>query len=368
MWRLNFVKTFEIKKLIGLLCAAAAIIALPAPSGSAATYSRHYDISNGIEIHLFTPEDISANMTGRDQDGRLLLILDDGSTYTLVEDIADPVIANKGDGRFHPMNADWVVRAVDEIDLGGTTMNMAVEIYVLPCPRYYFPGSSTDGRRIFLSPGVYEIDRCITACTVTHEVGHVYQGVYMPADDEDGWYRYLSMRGIYGDPVYSPLAAHMNRPMEIFAEDFRYLFGSEDAVYSGTIENPNLPLPDRVPGIEEFIISLAAGDIASAGGGTLPGRRILSAANYPNPFNPTTIIHAELCADCQSSPRQVECRVYDIRGSLVSNLYSGRVSTEEIDIEWNGLSERGIPVSSGVYFFVLRVDNETATGKMFLVR
>jgi hypothetical protein len=198
-------------------------------------------------------------------------------------------------------------------------------------------------------------------------MGHVFQGVYMPSDDEDGWYRYLSLRGIYGDPAYSPLAAHMNRPKEIFAEDFRYLFGGDDAVYSGTIENPYLPLPDQVPGIEEFMISLASVDVASAVGAPA-GREILSAANYPNPFNPTTTIHAEFSADCSSAPRQVECRVYDVNGALVGSLYSGRVASGEIDIEWDGRNERGIPLSSGVYFFVIRVNHETATGKMFLVR
>jgi hypothetical protein len=39
--------------------------------------------------------------------------------------------------------------------------------------------------------------------------------------------------------------SHAQRPREIFAEDFRYLFGSDEAVFSGGIENDELSPPTR---------------------------------------------------------------------------------------------------------------------------
>ena len=48
----------------------------------------------------------------------------------------------------------------------------------------------------------------------------------------------------------------MNRPHEIFAEDFRALFGGPTANYSGTIENPGLVHPGAVPGLAAFFLNL----------------------------------------------------------------------------------------------------------------
>ncbi|MBK6877641.1 MAG: T9SS type A sorting domain-containing protein [Ignavibacteria bacterium] len=40
--------------------------------------------------------------------------------------------------------------------------------------------------------------------------------------------------------------------------------------------------------------------------------------NYPNPFNPETVISYKI-----ENTNSIELKVYDISGKLVSNLYSG---------------------------------------------
>ena len=59
------------------------------------------------------------------------------------------------------------------------------------------------------------------------------------------------------DAFITEAAPHADRPHEIFAEDFRVLFGDALANYSGSIENPALVYPRRVEGLEEFMLDLA---------------------------------------------------------------------------------------------------------------
>lgn len=73
--------------------------------------------------------------------------------------------------------------------------------------------------------------------------------------------------------------------------------------------------------------------------------------NYPNPFNPSTIIQYEL-----DSPGQVSIVVYDILGQKVKSLIHQKFHTSGLHrIEWNGTDQHSRPVTSGVYF--LRVEN-----------
>jgi hypothetical protein len=89
----------------------------------------------------------------------------------------------------------------------------------------------------------------------------------------------------------------------------------------------------------------------------------LTAQNHPNPFNSYTRIEYALPEQCR-----VILAVYDIRGELVRMLYDGKQPAGTYSIEWNSLSNEGIPVSSGVYFCRLTTDNYSGTLKMLLLR
>jgi len=79
---------------------------------------------------------------------------------------------------------------------------------------------------------------------------------------------------------------------------------------------------------------------------------------YPNPFNPTTTISYRLPRDSQ-----VQLRVYDIRGQLVSNLVSQWQERGDHRVEFHAEG-----LSSGVYFTHLQADGLDVTRKMVLTK
>lgn len=86
-------------------------------------------------------------------------------------------------------------------------------------------------------------------------------------------------------------------------------------------------------------------------------------ANVPNPFNPATTIRYSL-----ATATHVELEIYDVRGALVRTLVSGDRPAGEQSVEWNGLSDAGTPMASGVYFYRLHTPEFTQTRKMILLK
>ncbi len=352
-------------KLLVITILVLAVLPFDAASVFAEYYPAVYSLENGVKVNIYSPELIIDSMISRDSDGRLVFYPPEHVGYVLVEDVSDPVIVNKGDGSFHPMDTDDILSAVAGIDMGEGGVFIEIDIFVLPLPRRFVPGSTADGMTIFLSPGVLDISYEIAAFTVTHEIGHCIHNRFLLDSDEEGWGDFLALRGILGDSEYSCTSVHANRPKEIFAEDFRFLFGCEAANYSGTIENPELVLPDEVYGLSDYFISLVSMTVASLDEVILPGI-ILSAVNYPNPFNPSTTIRAEFgLADNQYD---VDVKIYNVNGTLVRNLYSGNVSGGQLNVFWDGRSNSGTSVGSGIYFYAIRTGHDMKTGKMLLVK
>jgi len=89
--------------------------------------------------------------------------------------------------------------------------------------------------------------------------------------------------------------------------------------------------------------------------------------NYPNPFNPKTEIR--FATPAGSGMTDVKLAVYDIQGRLVRTLFEGgltRGSTHRY--EWDGLDDRDRPVTSGVYFAKIRMDETKQSRKMLLLK
>ncbi len=92
-------------------------------------------------------------------------------------------------------------------------------------------------------------------------------------------------------------------------------------------------------------------------------RTALQVGNYPNPFNPETLIRFYL-----HKPENVRLAVYDVNGRLVRRLVEGELPAGEQTIWWNGHNAQGRPVGSGIYFYELRAGNEVVRGRMTLLR
>ncbi|MBN1478680.1 T9SS C-terminal target domain-containing protein [candidate division KSB1 bacterium] len=87
------------------------------------------------------------------------------------------------------------------------------------------------------------------------------------------------------------------------------------------------------------------------------------AANYPNPFNPTTTIQFTL-----AKRATVDLSIYNVRGELVKTLVSETKSTGDYSVQWDGSNLNNEQVGSGVYLYRLKADDFEQTRRMLLIR
>ncbi len=103
------------------------------------------------------------------------------------------------------------------------------------------------------------------------------------------------------------------------------------------------------------------------GGITLPRSFVLD-QNYPNPFNPSTTISFKIPGNGTEKTATASLEVYNLRGALIKTLYSGEIAPGRYTIQWNGLTDRGERVSSGIYLYRLRAGDVSLTRKMIVVK
>jgi len=92
----------------------------------------------------------------------------------------------------------------------------------------------------------------------------------------------------------------------------------------------------------------------------------LMAKNYPNPFNATTIISFVIPYHLSNS--ETRLTVYDIQGKIITHLLRETLPAGSYLTKWNGSNEQGALVSSGIYFYELRVGEHRIVGKMNLMK
>jgi len=97
----------------------------------------------------------------------------------------------------------------------------------------------------------------------------------------------------------------------------------------------------------------------------LPGRYNILKQNHPNPFNVETTIRYDLFG---YSKRTVELSVFNVLGQRIRTLVSGEQSGGEHKVQWDGRDSEGEPVSSGVYFYILKADGQSLSKKMLLLK
>ena len=90
--------------------------------------------------------------------------------------------------------------------------------------------------------------------------------------------------------------------------------------------------------------------------------------NYPNPFNPDTWIPFVLYETAE-----VEIQIYDVAGNLVRTLQLGTKSpgtyrSKKQAAYWDGKNNSNESVGSGIYFYQMRVGNETFIRKALLLK
>ena len=96
--------------------------------------------------------------------------------------------------------------------------------------------------------------------------------------------------------------------------------------------------------------------------GDIPGSFKLE-QNYPNPFNDGTRIPFYI-----SVPTQIKISIYDTRGSRITDLGNTVFEAGEQYVKWYGTTAEGKSVSSGIYYYHLKVGNASAVKSMLYLR
>jgi hypothetical protein len=86
--------------------------------------------------------------------------------------------------------------------------------------------------------------------------------------------------------------------------------------------------------------------------------------NFPNPFNPSTVIRY----DVPAGGGAVTLRIYDVGGRLVRTLIDGFETAGRKSVAWHGQNDRGEMVATGVYFYRMTAPGFERTRKMVLLK
>ncbi len=86
--------------------------------------------------------------------------------------------------------------------------------------------------------------------------------------------------------------------------------------------------------------------------------------NFPNPFNPETTIGYELAESAD-----VTLQIYNVVGQVVRTLIASESqSVGRYQVRWDGMDDRGMPVSSGIYFYQLSAGKFQDVRKLMLLK
>jgi len=85
--------------------------------------------------------------------------------------------------------------------------------------------------------------------------------------------------------------------------------------------------------------------------------------NYPNPFNPTTVIRYNL-----PKPVPVKLTIYNLLGNEVRVLVDDSQEPGEYKAVWDGLDKYGRKVSTGIYIYYIKAGDFTQAKKLLLLK
>ncbi len=85
--------------------------------------------------------------------------------------------------------------------------------------------------------------------------------------------------------------------------------------------------------------------------------------NYPNPFNPTTNISFSL-----KDRGDVQLTIFNLKGQKVRTLVNSSMASGNHSVTWDGTTDRGTSVASGIYFYRLDTKDHSSSKKMVLMK
>jgi hypothetical protein len=157
---------------------------------------------------------------------------------------------------------------------------------------------------------------------------------------------------------------------EYVSTNFKRLTDEEwKAQYAGVVSSrpswTNLYLADPAGKTRGDGPTLLTGVQSDPPGITLP-QSIMMAQNYPNPFNSATVI--PLVVPQGNDPGLVDLAVYDIQGRRIKRLVNEHLPPGSYLVRWDGKSDDGRSIASGVYVSMLKAQGLVQTAKMVVIR
>jgi hypothetical protein len=292
-------------------------------------------------VRIIGPDEVLKRYC-RAEGGRLRLIVPGVAPQELVTRVDDPIVVNQGDGSFHPLDPDVVAQAIQGLAFPVDQVDAVV--YVLPYPRRAGLESGAGPGAILLSPGVRPVADLTVHQIVAHEFGHVVQYQWA-TEGSAAWAAYAELRGLPAAGRDTDVLAHADRPREVFAEDFRALFGSQLAQSTGMTENALLAPPSSVEGLASFLL-----DLPERARRTATANHVV--AVYPNPFRSATTVEFSPRAGAAYSTAAParNIRVLDVRGRIVRRDSVPAGGDGSATWRWDGTDQNGIRLAPGAYF------------------
>ncbi|MDZ7291367.1 MAG: glycosyl hydrolase [candidate division KSB1 bacterium] len=101
-------------------------------------------------------------------------------------------------------------------------------------------------------------------------------------------------------------------------------------------------------------------------------QKLTLAPSYPNPFSMASSSAARVAAlripYALPDEGEVRLQIYDVLGRLTREIVNGRQKAGWHEVTWDGRNELSRPVTSGIYFVILRAAEELKTGKIIVTR
>ncbi len=85
--------------------------------------------------------------------------------------------------------------------------------------------------------------------------------------------------------------------------------------------------------------------------------------NYPNPFNPKTVIPVGVDLGSEAS-----LRIVDAQGRVLRELHDGYLQAGDHEFQWDGRDEAGTVLSSGIYLVQLRTAIQVESKRLLLLK
>lgn len=159
-----------------------------------------------------------------------------------------------------------------------------------------------------------------------------------------------------GNRILDPASYDISGPKGTFLK-------AENCYWGAVLGGMRVPLIKGVnvdinPWLEEDPLELKAWDFES-----IPGQVVIS-GTFPNPFNPATTIQYSGFA----SAGIAKIDIFDIRGRLVHHALQRYELGAVSSYAWNGRDRTDREVPSGMYLYRVTCGNQTASGKMSLIK